>query len=88
MKRPPINLARIKDESRRITVYWESDDKFLVHFEDIDGMEESLIEFNFESMLKTYQIFGTFIKEACMNSKELRTKLAKQSKSNIEIDRI
>lgn len=87
MKNRPVNLARLKDESRRITVYWEESDKFLVHFEDIDGMEESLIEFNFESLLKTYQILGVFIKESCMNSQELRMKLANKSQSKIEISK-
>lgn len=87
MKNRPVNLARLKDESRRITVYWEELDKFLVHFEDIDGMEESLIEFNFESLLKTYQILGVFIQESCMNSQELRMKLANKSQSKIEISK-
>ena len=87
MKNKPVNLARLKDESRRITVYWEESDRFLVHFEDIDGMEESLIEFNFESLLKTYQILGVFIQESCMYSKELRSKLANKSQSKIEISK-
>lgn len=88
MNQPSINVAKLKNEDRQITIYWEESDKFLVHFEHFNEMEEVLIDMSFEAMVNTYKLMGVMIKDACLHDKDLRTRLARMSKSKIETNRI
>ena len=88
MKKPPINVTKLKDSDRAITIYWEKEDKFIVHWEMYNEMDEALVELSFDALVKTYKAMDIMIKDACLYSKELRSKLAKMERSTIETNRI
>jgi hypothetical protein len=88
MKELPINVARISDEKRKITIQWEKKDSFIMHIENIDEMEEYCINFSFEGLVKTAKIMEYMIRDACLHDSESRMKLFKISKSKLETNRV
>ena len=88
MKELPINVARISDEKRKITIQWEQKDSFIMHIENIDEMEEYCINFSFEGLVKTAKIMEYMIRDVCLHDNESRMKLFKISKSKLETNRV
>jgi len=86
----PINVVKLKDENRGIVIYYDKD-KFLVHTENYEDLSETLVEYSFESFIKTYRLMDKMIKDLTLSDSEARKKLFKISTENkpiIKTDKI
>lgn len=83
-----LNVVKLKDEDRIITIYMEDGDKFLVHFENINEMSEWATEFSFEGFVKTYRMMRLMIDECIALDNGRVLEIAKMKKGNVEINRI
>ena len=77
----PINVVKLKDENRGIVIYYDKD-KFLVHTENYEDLSETLVEYSFESFIKTYRLMDKMIKDLTLSDSEARKKLFKISTEN------
>lgn len=85
-----LNTVRLKDENRVITIYYNNKEKsFTVHSQDYEDVSEALIEYSFESFLKTFRLMEFMAKELCLVDSDARKELFninKLDKPKIEVD--
>lgn len=82
------NVIKATDDKRCITIYHEGNDSFIIHTEDYEGLNETLVEYSLESMVKTYRLMDLMINEVCLKDKDIRKRLLSIDKPKIEVGRV
>lgn len=87
MSQKPVNVVSLKDESREIVIYKESD-KFLVHTKNFETLDESLTEYSVEGFVKTTKLMMMMYNQLIDNDKVFVSKALNITKSQIKTNLI
>lgn len=87
----PVNVVSLKDDKRKITIFFDENKKILVHTEDYEEVDETLTEYSIESFIKMKKLTDLMFNELVDTSSDFRKEvlsLVKNDKSELKIRKV
>lgn len=87
----PVNVVSLKDDKRKITIFFDENKKILVHTEDYEEVDETLTEYSIESFIKMKKLIDLMFNELVGTSADFRKEvlsLVKNDKSELKIRKV